>query len=329
MKSKIDAAAEKVEGNNMLLTFILIRLPPKSVFRFRCVSKRWNNIITMTYFLRSYSNANISRNKDGLINSGDQRLLAFIQLTREHLDDRRRRLNCNSGVAELISTLRVPRELETDYFFNSSNGLILCGSYSSKYTCLHVWNPLTQKRISLPRPEIPNHLHNIMSIGLPTGTWVMSTVVSTGHFVLATTAARLIMLPLPYELTTCDSSFSRTSKHDDVLWFCNIDQSDQHMQFWMLPNNHKDGLKNNIERKKSLLRRFFKLSDFVRKQKPESSDLFFWLEALIPCNPIVVVLRRGDKVFLYNLETKSIESVLYPRGSAQSRWHPYMETLLS
>ncbi|KAL3813441.1 hypothetical protein ACJIZ3_014709 [Penstemon smallii] len=77
-KVQIDVPVKKVKGNNMLLTFILIRLSPKSMFRFKCVSKRWNNIITGTFFLRSYSN--ISRNKDGLINSGDQRLLAFIAL---------------------------------------------------------------------------------------------------------------------------------------------------------------------------------------------------------------------------------------------------------
>lgn len=39
----------------------------------------------------------------------------------------------------------------------------------------------------------------------------------------------------------------------------------------------------------------------------EMSDLVF--EAFIPWNPMVVVLTRGLRVFLYNLESKSIEFV--------------------
>ncbi|KAL2518889.1 F-box domain-containing protein [Abeliophyllum distichum] len=55
-----------------VLLEILLRLPPKSVFKFRCVSKRWNQIINDSFFLNSY--AKQRKGPDGV-----GRLLALIR----------------------------------------------------------------------------------------------------------------------------------------------------------------------------------------------------------------------------------------------------------
>lgn len=63
--------AEEVECNDGLLISILVCLLPKAVFKFRCVSKRWKNIIADPFFRESYS----ARTRKGQLFAGGGRLL--------------------------------------------------------------------------------------------------------------------------------------------------------------------------------------------------------------------------------------------------------------
>lgn len=71
-------SAEKLESCDDFLMAILIRMPPKSVYKFMLVSRRWKAIITSTYFCTCYE-ARL-RKKERF------RLLAFIQTKRRMMN---------------------------------------------------------------------------------------------------------------------------------------------------------------------------------------------------------------------------------------------------
>ncbi|MED6144477.1 hypothetical protein PIB30_015902 [Stylosanthes scabra] len=54
MSELISSSAEAIEGNDYLLTQILIRLPLKDVITFKRVSKRWRSLIFTPYFRRCH-----------------------------------------------------------------------------------------------------------------------------------------------------------------------------------------------------------------------------------------------------------------------------------
>ncbi|KAL3833676.1 hypothetical protein ACJIZ3_008412 [Penstemon smallii] len=310
-------AAEKVEVNDDVLTSILVRLPPKSVFRFRCVSYKWYNMIADPYFLKSYSAITTKHPLSG------ERLLPFAQLTNMHLVDLKG-------------------------FINSSNGLILLGRSFLSTTYYQVLNPLTQKCVSLPpRKKFTNQKYRYRetSIGLVTGTWAISTLVSTAislvsfdlpplvfHGVVHWCKNNLRLIMLPSCAGYSNSSFTR-SESDDFLWYVT---TDTHLAigFWMLPKNKEESYRgsNIIPANEWSLMHTIRPSSLQKEpiisllQNINRSKLV-WLEALISCNNrIVAVLMVGDILFLYNLESKSIESVLYSGGRPINWWYDYMET---
>ncbi|XP_012834651.1 PREDICTED: F-box protein At5g03970-like [Erythranthe guttata] len=141
-------AAKRIESNDDLLTELLLQLPPKSVFKFISVSKRWKTIINDPFFIENYSKRR---------SSGDGRLLALFQtkFTPPTIPGDPIQMNilpihpCN------ITFDHVPKEgLGT--FVNSSNGLILCGLLQlvgkHMVTMYTVLNPVTGKCVALPRP---------------------------------------------------------------------------------------------------------------------------------------------------------------------------------
>ncbi|XAR66101.1 hypothetical protein NMG60_11012183 [Bertholletia excelsa] len=142
------SSAEKVFGNDDLLTKILACLPLKPLFQFKSVSKRWLSLIIDPHLARC-------RNPDPSLVSGLFLLssmrrcnskLNFIPL-RNHenpLDD-----------AHLGGLTSIPG-LSSMRILNSCHGLLCCCSYSKadpgnfKY---HVLNPATKQFISLPEPH--------------------------------------------------------------------------------------------------------------------------------------------------------------------------------
>lgn len=132
---------------------ILVRLPPKSVFKFRCVSKRWNDIIQDPSFLHSYA----SRRKGSL----DQLLGFILRADKYSYANPRPRSEPRIKVLPLQGKRIGYFPEKVGYFISSSNGLVLCGHHHPmKY---YVINPLTKKWVSLPRPR--NHYKEV-SMGL-------------------------------------------------------------------------------------------------------------------------------------------------------------------
>ncbi|KAL3839285.1 hypothetical protein ACJIZ3_023876 [Penstemon smallii] len=370
-------ASEKIEGNNDLLMSILVRLPPKSLFRFKCASKRWNNIIADPCFLKSYS----AKTRKHWLRG--ERLLPLVQLTSVNAFRK-----SNLGYITLV-----PNQFGN--FITSSNGLVLCGDHDSSNT-YHVWNPITKKSVSLPPPIIPNSTRAIIPVAFvceentnelkpnymvlrasidtlgecdietyssKTGTWAKLTLRIPPYFYLSEETPsivcngvvhwsgrrsialydlnggedrlQLIMLPFPDSDTYYNSTIIRP-EHDDVIWFSVTDVY-QGMQFWRLPKN-KDGsyrrstiipanewiLMHTITSASLLKEPAIKLLENNEETDEILKSIF--IEGLIPCSPIVVVLRQGENVFLYNLETKTIESLQYDGGRPTEWWYPYMES---
>ncbi|CAH9077230.1 unnamed protein product [Cuscuta epithymum] len=134
--------------NEDVVTEILLRLPPKSVYRFRLVSKAWNHTITFNPFFIERYDSNLLRREGG------RRLLALFQNTiarlyypyqPESFEDFLNILsfNGNSGIRN--------QSPELGSFINSSNGLILCSGARNRHE-YHVVNPVTRKFVTLPPP---------------------------------------------------------------------------------------------------------------------------------------------------------------------------------
>ncbi|KAM7461565.1 hypothetical protein LguiA_029686 [Lonicera macranthoides] len=143
----MDINGSIMESSNDILTEILVRLPPKSIFKFTCVSRRWNNLIMDPCFIKRYDSG---RRRKG---SSGGKLLGFVQCNIMRLASgtymfqpwvsRHSFLSVSEGHSG-----RFPREL--GYFISASNGLFLCGCIPTTY---HVGNPMTKRWVSLPTPH--------------------------------------------------------------------------------------------------------------------------------------------------------------------------------
>ncbi|XP_054789785.1 F-box/kelch-repeat protein At3g06240-like [Prosopis cineraria] len=104
---------------------ILIRLPTKSLIRFRCVCKRWRNLFKTPSFVQEHLN-HTSQNPSLLLQRNDLWLL-----------DREMRLKKvdNAPLIDSSNTFRV---------VGSSNGLLLVG-ICNRFPCFLVWNPATRE----------------------------------------------------------------------------------------------------------------------------------------------------------------------------------------
>lgn len=131
-------SAETIANNDDLLTQILLRLPFKSLLRFKCVSKRWLSLISNPLF---YFRLNPSNSPRALL---AQRSLVnfefdFIELDSNHSNPPFNTLNFfnHTSVIEVIQ---------------SSNGLLLCGSFCrySRKQRYYICNPTTKQWKLLP-----------------------------------------------------------------------------------------------------------------------------------------------------------------------------------
>ncbi|KAL0322232.1 UNVERIFIED_CONTAM: F-box protein [Sesamum calycinum] len=250
-------AEEKIRDINVVME-ILVRLPPKSVFRFKSVSNTWKKIIsTDPLFLCSYSRRRSSATSD--------RLLAFFQLTdKEYV---------RPGIPwspypppmtilpvrvpdNPIATLELPKNLY--YILNSSNGLILTSTLCHKF---YVVNPFTFKWVSLPRlPELSvltreesstgimcednlnelkanyivvraitpleNDIMSIQTYSSRTGKWAESMLVATGNFALQPQAA-----------TVANGVFHWIAYNWTIAVYDPNDHVKNHVQLIQMPNS--------------------------------------------------------------------------------------------
>ncbi|KAF7849424.1 hypothetical protein BT93_L0807 [Corymbia citriodora subsp. variegata] len=122
---------------------ILLRLPAKSLVRFRCVCKSWNSLLASTSFVEAY--------RDRWSKSGDRYLLKYdtngssrvgiYELGSHSLASLDPSFNANNGRYEIVS---------------SSNGIVCLSTYDENdYTGseIFLWNPSTNERRRLPRPH--------------------------------------------------------------------------------------------------------------------------------------------------------------------------------
>ncbi|KAL7153355.1 hypothetical protein ABFS83_04G162800 [Erythranthe nasuta] len=130
------------DDNDDLLREMLVHLPPKTLFKFMTVSKKWKYLINDPTFLKFHNKKQRRRSSAVAGDDGDRRLLALFQLTTKHLSGRYRRRPSEPAMNILAvfpdgnpEIMCVEKEL--GYFINSSKGLVLCGRHSSTY---HIMN---------------------------------------------------------------------------------------------------------------------------------------------------------------------------------------------
>ncbi|CAL9238108.1 unnamed protein product [Arabidopsis halleri] len=125
-----------------LIHEILLRLPAKSVAKFRCVSKLWSSITTRPDFIRSF------------VSQSSTRLCLFVCV-----NTRDKRLTCSIPQHEnsdRSSYPHVERYRENapkiDYHERpeSVHGLICLGDFCGNIV---VWNPTMRQHVTLPEPE--------------------------------------------------------------------------------------------------------------------------------------------------------------------------------
>ncbi|EYU24435.1 hypothetical protein MIMGU_mgv1a020410mg [Erythranthe guttata] len=314
---------------------LLVHLPPKTLFKFMTVSKRWKYLINDPTFLKFHNNK--QRRRSAVTGDDGSRLLALFQLTTKHL----------SGIYRRRPSERAMNEL--GYFINSSEGLVLCGRHPSTY---HIMNPVTKKWVPLPPPlrrRLDQQYYRDWTIGLmvtawegdnsyivvraalmddldqtlsietyssKTGEWLPSTLVGTGGFVLH---------PLPGPPLVANGVFHWFTYNWQIALY---DPSDEtgHAQLIKIPylddaREEEEG-RMSYKRKKTIPCHEWEL---VHDIDIESLGVFFYvpnpeknrmnrirLECFVPnWYPLVIVLRQAEKIFLYNLGSNIIESVRY------------------
>ncbi|KAF8389205.1 hypothetical protein HHK36_025898 [Tetracentron sinense] len=124
-----------------VIVYILLRLPRRSIARFKSISKRWHRLISDPSFVSRYETRNIS-------------LLGFFYNYLKHLSfapvdssDQSQDHHLNTISFELFSRIPV-------FILNSSNGLFLylswyCSGYR-EYSYYVVRNPITEEEINFP-----------------------------------------------------------------------------------------------------------------------------------------------------------------------------------
>ncbi|KAF7135965.1 hypothetical protein RHSIM_Rhsim08G0168000 [Rhododendron simsii] len=133
--SEISPVAELISSNADLLTEIFLRLPAKSLLRFKSVSKHWLSLITHSQFSTCHSIRNPRPSISGLYFYTHGRLESVSLHGRQSLP----------SLAIAVNGSK-PRIL------HSCNGLLLCKASSRREPIYIVCNPTTQKYKLVPKP---------------------------------------------------------------------------------------------------------------------------------------------------------------------------------
>lgn len=135
-----------IPANDELSLEILLRLPVKSLLRFKSVSKQWHTLITSSYFSRRRYSYPFT--PSGLLLHPLTRILVphleFIPLHR----------NENENPIDYNPLAATPATLSGLKILHSCNGLLSCCIYSENDTDhnYYVYNPTTKQSVVLPRP---------------------------------------------------------------------------------------------------------------------------------------------------------------------------------
>ncbi|GMP36604.1 hypothetical protein CsSME_00008678 [Camellia sinensis var. sinensis] len=156
-------AAEKVIGDDDLLSRILIRLPAKPLFRFKTVSKRWCSLISDPYVLQRWISP---KSPSSFFLRRYSRFSHNIKFNHVSLNGL---VKHNSSIAPLYLDFFDNRDLVI--ISKSCNGLLLCTSSCPGLDCCnhsrcYVLNPTTQQYSTIPRPVDGGQYDHIVSINL-------------------------------------------------------------------------------------------------------------------------------------------------------------------
>ncbi|CAH9117077.1 unnamed protein product [Cuscuta europaea] len=388
--------------DEQIVARILVCLPPKSVYRFRAVSKSWNDLISHPFFIQRYGR----QQRPG---GGLGMLFGFCDSTLPSLSSQHPKSNLKSVIKILpldIPSGRIieckPQEQKLGLFINSSNGLILCCDthYQPDTRLLgefRVVNPFTKRSVSLPPPpSLP--VNRYVSIGLMcedneselsakyivirtdclfvqrekdslrivtyssnTGLWAPTKpkVITTGdphsvflkfplvmnsvfHWYIYSDKLTLALYrPGPEEVIHIRgydgiindnhtfSAMTRSSIDDgDTLWFGCMEH--ETMRVFMLQNGNEDGRSIVLSNQEWVLKYVISRDCFWSELVLLSAPGIF-LEGLLPIKnkkaPVALIRFQGHiqgMVFLYNLDTDSLQSVPYHGPSPTSEhWNGY------
>ncbi|XP_071693271.1 putative F-box protein At3g28280 [Rutidosis leptorrhynchoides] len=131
-----------------LLLEILSRLPLKSIFKFKCVCKHWQTLISQPSFHRFYFNSiNASSN---LVSWRILYRYVYVSKFKDVLD-RFRPENYNSSKFSVLFMSSFEEQQQSDQFkvLGVSNGLVLCGLLGP--LIYYVCDPVTRQWVTLPR----------------------------------------------------------------------------------------------------------------------------------------------------------------------------------
>uniref|UniRef100_A0A5B6YN56 F-box domain-containing protein n=1 Tax=Davidia involucrata TaxID=16924 RepID=A0A5B6YN56_DAVIN len=159
-KSHIDNLSEE------LLVEILRRLPLKPANRSKCVSKRWFNLISTTYFARRYRSFIVNHTPPSALFYQHTRLGTEVlppDRTGVHIASTGESIFESPGffLNFLPSSPPPPPPLDQQlqlqhpapfYCLASSNGLVLCCATLSFQRLYYVCNPFTMRWVTLPLP---------------------------------------------------------------------------------------------------------------------------------------------------------------------------------
>ncbi|XP_059638704.1 F-box protein At5g07610-like [Cornus florida] len=151
ISSSTSAAAEIICGNNDLVSEILQRLPPKSLIRFKSVSKTWLSLIsshTFSLLWQRYRQSHHPKISGFFLTCTFRTEIDYIPLT--DIDDGQ-----NRSLARFPNMFFQCNNRTT--IMHSCNGFLLCCLTKLLLRSFHVYNPTTEQFSTLPWPFSFNH----------------------------------------------------------------------------------------------------------------------------------------------------------------------------
>ncbi|KAH0690723.1 hypothetical protein KY285_017926 [Solanum tuberosum] len=143
--SEISSSSEQIAGSEDLLTEIFLRLPPKSLLRFQCVSKHWLSLISSAHFRRLHTrrNATSPASTVGVFLCRHPNY-DFLALNEERI----------SEMGRIYDRLSDSRGSKVVCNINSCNGLLCVGFKSDDAkTDFYIYNLTTGHHRFIPVPE--------------------------------------------------------------------------------------------------------------------------------------------------------------------------------